>query len=480
VRNKGLIIPINNYAALVNGTAPQAVFGTPMELNLGGRGIRSIDKGTDGNYLIIAGPAAGASSDADRNFALYSWNGNPTSNPIELDNNLETLRKATGGSFESIVDVPGAVVAGTAVQLLMDNGDTVFPGETSIAKDLDAPKQKFQGFRIKLGNAYLDNVGPVLKSSTPTDDRIGVNVDTQFVLTFNEGVKLGEGNITLRKADGTAIENFNASTSTARVQVKFNVITIKPTANLENSAGYYLTIDANAISDHKGNAYAGISGSTAFNFTAAGTPTPLAVGDMLFMAANAEAPDAFSFVLLKAVNGGTRITFTDRNRKADPLEFSGITNEGVFVWTADRNLAAGTIVTIQTDTPASPIADKGFVVGSPAGLGKEETIYALNGATITGLGDGTAGVITAVGDYLASITLGGAAGTIPAVLTTAGTAISFIPDVAIQTNAQYAGSLVRTNLTQFAALVKDPKNWKTSAKPALGYPLTDGSLFPGN
>ena len=480
LRDKALIVPVNNLPALIAGTTTQAVFGTPLQLNLGGRGIRSIDKGTDGNYLILAGPAAGASAAVTRNFALYTWNGDPTIAPVELDNDLETLRKATGGSFETIVEVPGPVVAGTAVQLLLDNGDTVFTGTTSVAKDLPAAEQRFQGFRTVIGNPLRDAQGPALVTSTPADDRVGVNVDTQIVLQFDEGVRLGAGNITLRTANGAAVETFNANSAATRVQVRFNTLTLTPTAPLQNNAGYFLTLDPTAVLDHQGNGYAGLSGPTALNFTAAGTPTPLAVNDLLFVGANAEAPDAFAFALLKAVNGGTRITFTDRNRKTGTGEFTGVTNEGVFVWTADRNLPAGSIVTIQTDTPASPIADKGFTIGSPAGLGKEETIYAYTGGAVAGLGDGTAGEITAVGPFLASITLGGAAGTIPAELTAAGTAIDFSVSPTNQTNALYAGPLDRADLAAFAARVKNKSNWKLSYKPALGYPLTaTGSLFAG-
>jgi hypothetical protein len=177
------------------------------------------------------------------------------------------------------------------------------------------------------------------------------------------------------------------------------------------------------------------------------------------MAANAEAPDAYAFVLLKAVNGGTQVTFTDRDRKAGTTEFAGITNETAFFWTADQNLPAGTIVTIQTDVTGNPIADKGFTLGSPGGIGKSETIYAIAGGTIAGLGDGQAGQITAVGNHLATITLGGAAGTIPDAVTTAGTGISFTVLPANQTNAIYNGSLDRSDLAAFAARVKDPANW---------------------
>jgi hypothetical protein len=195
------------------------------------------------------------------------------------------------------------------------------------------------------------------------------------------------------------------------------------------------------------------------------------------MAANAEAPDAYAFVLLKAVNGGTQVLFTDRDRKAGAAEFGGITNETAFFWTADQNLPAGTIVTIQTDVTGNPIADKGFTLGSPGGIGKSETVYAIAGGTIAGLGDGKAGEITAVGNYLASITLGGAAGSIPDALTTAGTAFSFTVSPANQTNAIYTGSLDRSDLAAFAARVKNPDNWTKRYAPEVGYPLTNDSLF---
>lgn len=46
-----------------------------------------------------------------------------------------------------------------------------------------------------------------------------------------------------------------------------------------------------------------------------------------------------------------------------------------------------------------------------------------------------------------------------------------------QTNAIYAASLDRSDLNAFAARVKDPANWTVRYKPAVGYPLVNGSLF---
>ncbi|MGF6346190.1 Ig-like domain-containing protein [Variovorax sp. W2I14] len=477
-RAKALIVPVQNYAALVGGTATQAAFGAPIELELGGRGIRSIDKGSDGNYLIVAGPAGATSADVDRNFALFSWNGNPGSAPVELSNDLDKLRKETGGSFESTVEVPGPVKAGTHVQLLLDNGDTVWPGQTKASKDLDAADQKFDGYVVRLGQPWVDTAGPVLKTASPAAGRMGVNFDTSIVLSFNEAIRLGAGNIVLHKADGSVVETFNAASPAARMQLAFNVLTIVPTTKLTADTGYYVTVDANAITDPVGNAFAGIADATKLNFMTAGAPTPLVAGDLLFMAGNAEAPDAYAFVLLKAVNGGTQVMFTDRDRGKDGvLEFTGITNETAFVWTADQNLPAGSIVTIQTDVTGNPIADKGTTLGSPGGIGKSETIYAFTGGTIENLAPGKAGKITAVGSFLASLTLGGAAGTIPDAITTAGTGFSFTASPANQTNAIYNGPLDRSNLALFAARVKDPANWTVRYAPAVGWPLTNNSLF---
>jgi methionine-rich copper-binding protein CopC len=476
VRAKALIVPLQDYAALMAGTATQATFGAPIELELGGRGIRSIDKGTDGNYLIVAGPAGAAVPEVDRNFALFAWNGNPNSAPVELSNDLDALRKETGGSFESTVEVPDPVTAGTQVQLLLDNGDTKWDGKTA-SKDLPAADQKFDGFVVRLGKPWVDTAAPKLQKSMPAAGRVGVNLDTSITLSFNEAVRLGSGSIVLHKADGSVVETFHTNSPAARVQVTFNVLKLVPTAPLELSTGYYITVDANAITDAAGNAFAGISDATKLSFTTTAGATPLVAGDLLFMAANAEAPDAYAFVLLKAVNGGTQVLFTDRDRKAGTTEFAGITNETAFFWTADQNLPAGTIVTIQTDVTGNPIADKGFTLGSPGGIGKSETVYAIAGGTIAGLGDGQAGQITAVGNYLATITLGGAAGTIPDAVTTAGTGISFTVLPANQTNAIYNGSLDRSDLAAFAARVKDPANWIKRYAPEVGYPLTNDSLF---
>lgn len=140
-RTKALIVPVTNFASLVSGnpsTGP-AIFGTPIQLNLGGRGIREIKKNAANEYLIMAGDAGGAG-----NFAAYSWTGNPADAPVLRSSVL------TGLNPESIVEVPVGLnslssLAAVQVQLVSDNGDDIYYGDGVAAKDL--ANNEFKKFR---------------------------------------------------------------------------------------------------------------------------------------------------------------------------------------------------------------------------------------------------------------------------------------------------------------------------------------------
>ncbi|MBP0437084.1 DUF4214 domain-containing protein [Tianweitania sediminis] len=474
-RDKALIVPLENYAELVNGSETDATFGAPIELNLGGRGIRSIEKATDGSgYVIIAGSAAPSSGAVEHNFRLFTWDGTTGSQPVERDTDLDALLAQTGGSFETLVS-PASIKEGTQLLLLQDNGDTVWPGQTDGSKDLPASEQQFQGNVVTLGRAVVDQTGPRLVEASPADGTQGAAVDTAFVLSFNEGVARGEGTATLRDATGAVVESFDLATST-QISFNYNVVTLRPSTDLSFETAYTLQIENGAIVDHFGNAFRGITPADPLDLITSAPPTILSAGDVLFVGGNAEAPDAIAFILMTDITGGTRITFTDRDYDAS-TGFNGITNEAAFTWTAGRDLPAGTIVTIQTDTNGNPVADIGTTKGGGGGVGKSETYYALQGAVIDGLVDGGAGVITNPGTFVASLTLGGSAGAIPVELTNAGAALSFTVNPANQTNARYSGSLDASDLQSLAASIKDPLNWEANHTKAPGFALVNGSLF---
>ncbi|MCO8164196.1 DUF3616 domain-containing protein [Pseudomonas sp. 21LCFQ010] len=253
-RDKALLIAVSNYKQVLTDNTKTPVF-EAIELNLGGRGIRSIDKATDGSgYLIIAGPAGSASADVPNDFRLYTWDGNATHQPVELDNNLDALLKATGGSFESIAS-PTSIKAGTQILLLQDNGDTVWDGQSKVSKDLAPADQQFKGNLVSIGNPVTDTAAPKLVASTPANSATDVSKSTASItLTFDEGVALGSGKIVLKDGSGTTVQTFDSSS--AGVKVDYNTVTLTPTAKLVANTQYTVELQDKAITDHASNAIA--------------------------------------------------------------------------------------------------------------------------------------------------------------------------------------------------------------------------------
>ncbi|MDF5711033.1 MAG: CARDB domain-containing protein [Nostoc sp. S4] len=153
-RSNALIVPVTNFASLISasggGTQGSAQFGVPIELDLGGRGIREIRKNANNQYVIIAGPAGDAGT-APNDFRLYTWDGNPNSQP--------QLRAATfPASFnpEGIITIPDNLTDTSQIQFVSDDGNTVLYNDGTATKDLSQNNfKKFRSDAITLGGVVL-------------------------------------------------------------------------------------------------------------------------------------------------------------------------------------------------------------------------------------------------------------------------------------------------------------------------------------
>jgi methionine-rich copper-binding protein CopC len=114
---------------------------------------------------------------------------------------------------------------------------------------------------------------PVLITTNPADNATDVPVAANLVATFSEPVAKGTGTVTLkRNSDNSTVESFNIATSPA-LTISGQTLTINPTNDLSMGVSYYVLIDATAVIDTSGgNAFAGISSSSAWNFTTAAPP----------------------------------------------------------------------------------------------------------------------------------------------------------------------------------------------------------------
>jgi hypothetical protein len=110
-------------------------FGAAIELDLGGRGVRSIDY-VDARkaFVIVAGPPADEGS-----FTLFKWGGPGGPPPIPV----------AGIAFGDLK--PGAVTAAPgsdALLVVSDDGGRALEGQD--CKDLGSSKRRFQATTINL------------------------------------------------------------------------------------------------------------------------------------------------------------------------------------------------------------------------------------------------------------------------------------------------------------------------------------------
>ncbi|HEX6427214.1 MAG TPA: lamin tail domain-containing protein [Niastella sp.] len=136
-RTKAVIAPIQNFETWFNNGAPSGspVIGSPIELDLGGRGIRDITRLSNGNYIIVAGSYNDAAMGA-----VYRWSGLAANAPVLIPSlDISTL------NAEGVMQInsSGSLVA-DRLQLVSDNGDNILYNDGTIAKDLsDGNLQKF-------------------------------------------------------------------------------------------------------------------------------------------------------------------------------------------------------------------------------------------------------------------------------------------------------------------------------------------------
>jgi hypothetical protein len=131
-QQRALVIPLLNPGEVIAGS--RARFAAPIELDLGQRGIRSIER-VGSSYLIVAGPTA------DRgNFALFRWSGRTgdAATPV-AGVELKDLRP------EALFALSGS----NRVQLLSDDGGVKVDGVE--CKKLPAARQTFRSLTITPG-----------------------------------------------------------------------------------------------------------------------------------------------------------------------------------------------------------------------------------------------------------------------------------------------------------------------------------------
>jgi predicted extracellular nuclease len=267
---------------------------------------------------------------------------------------------------------------------------------------------------------FADTTPPALLSSSPADEAANVSTGSDIVLTFDENVQLGAGDIVISNGAGDTrtITVGGPADPDGTVSVVGHTVTINPTAELAAGSTYHVTIASGAIEDASGNDFAGIVAGGLDFTTAAAQSFAIAATD----AAKAEGnvgTTPFTFTVTRAnpsgdatvdwavtgIGGAGQASAADfAGSLAGTLTFTGTETTKTIILDVSGDLAVEVneafSVTLSNASPGSAIT-----TASAAGTIQNDdvpltAIYTIQGnghiSPLSGQAVSTTGVVTAV------------------------------------------------------------------------------------
>jgi len=196
-----------------------------------------------------------------------------------------TIKKTSDNTTVEAIDVADSTkVTGGGTDIITINPVAALAGETGYYVLIDAT-----AFKDTLGNSYtgitsntdwnfmtIEMTAPTVNSFSPADNATDAKWSDNLVINFSEVVRVGKGNIIIKKTVGDSVVEAISVTDSIKVTGDgTSTITIDPAAYLLSETEYYVEIERGAFKDIAGNEYNGISGGTGWNFTTADTSSPM-------------------------------------------------------------------------------------------------------------------------------------------------------------------------------------------------------------
>ena len=270
-------VNLNNFSP---GAAVNIEIAAGAIRDISGNNYAGITNGTDWNFNVAdaSAPQATAFSPAD-NATGVAVNANLV---ITFNENVQKgigniLIKESGVIIQTIdVTSGGVTVSGATVTVNPDNFSSGAAVNIEIAAGTirDMSDNNYVGITngTDWNFSVTDVTAPLATTFSPADNATGVAVNANLVITFNENVQKGTGNI-LIKESGVIIQTINVISG--NVTVSGATVTVNPN-DFSPGAAVNIEIAAGAIRDMSGNNYAGITDPTIWNFSVADASAPLA------------------------------------------------------------------------------------------------------------------------------------------------------------------------------------------------------------
>ncbi|KDM92850.1 Ig-like domain-containing protein [Photobacterium galatheae] len=232
-----------------------------------------------------------------------------------------------------------------------------------------------------------DGTAPYISALSPADDATDVSYQSNLVIAFSEAIQAGAGSLSIVDATTSTLLANYAMTDSA-VSISGDTLTVSPSQTFVPTHAYYVTMTNDALTDDAGNAFAGFSSETFFNFTIANAQ-PVATDDT----ASVPEDDLIAIDVLS--------NDSDADSQLNPASVTVVTapqhgstsintGTGTITYTPDENFAGtetftyqvediyGAVSSVATVTvTVTPVADAP-VATADVGSTDEDTLVALD------------------------------------------------------------------------------------------------------
>ena len=224
--------------------------------------------------IVTLSPAADATNESPFGNLMVTFN-----EAIAIGTGNITIKNLTDAT-ESTIDITdgGQVSVAGSVLTINPAADLLAGKSYAIRIAATAIKDTSDNFFAGIAddttwNFATDGTPPTVVTLSPADDVIDGLDFGNLVVTFNEAIAIGTGNITIKNLTD-ATESTIDITDGGQVSVAGSVLTINPAADLLAGKSYAIRIAATAIKDTSDNFFAGIADDTTWNFTLVGSLKP--------------------------------------------------------------------------------------------------------------------------------------------------------------------------------------------------------------
>ena len=187
----------------------------------------------------------------------------------ERDGNFALIRYNFDGSLDTSFGNGGVVTTDFGYNdiafgiALQSDGKIFLSGGSN--GDFALARYNADGTLDRSFDCVSDTIAPTVTSFSPVDGVLGVTVERDIVLTFNEAIQRGSGTIAIHSgsATGAIVASYDVATS-HNLTITGNTLAINPVADLTSATHYFVTVSDGSVQDLAGNSYAG---TASYDFT---------------------------------------------------------------------------------------------------------------------------------------------------------------------------------------------------------------------